>query len=436
MKTQAEVTLEGVDRTNKLRRHQLDAFDNEYWGTHFFHIDLEKVNREDFSVKQQGDLVLITPLKTKHKWDPSEFHLRSLLVDLDGFVVSSGFPKFVNFGEMPEIDQRILDHATVGNVEFAPKLDGSLIIMDVIGERVWLRTRGSHDLNSFNDQIIRLIKEKYPELMRNVLHESNVKFFKQHSILFEYTAPENRIVLDYDKAALTLLAYVSKANLKVKYDAFTLSRLKRLFGCEYAQAKPLNEELGEFLKSVKGLKGVEGFVVRTVSGDPLMVKVKAEEYLLLHSVKFNFNQRKVSKLAYLLDIHRTDDLLTALAPYGLDAECVEILKPWFQTFWDRVEVVDHQWCRFEDDLLDMWLDGVPERKQYVEDVQYLIERCELPSEFFAAAMKFYEAKEAEMEAIVMAYVLGEPAQKVRGWLANKQDEVKELLRERSSDDVD
>lgn len=437
MKPSADVTLDGVDRLNRARKMQLDAFDNTFYGSQIFKVNLETINRDEFSVKQQGDLVLITPHKTKHRWEPGEVHLRSLLTDIEGTVLSSGFPKFVNFGETSSVDAHILEQAIADNVEVAPKLDGSLVILDVIGERVWLRTRGSHDLNSFNDPIIRLIKEKYPDLMTNVMHENHRTFFKMHSILFEYTSPENRIVLPYDDSDLTLLAYVSKANLKVRYDSFTLSRLKRLFGCEYARAIPLRQSLAEFSKTVQGLKGVEGFVVRTVTGEPLMVKFKAEEYLLLHSVKFNFNERKVAKLAFLLGINRTDDLLAALEKYGLDAECVEILTPWFQTFWDRIDVVNHKWSRFEDDILALDYradDTIPEsRKEYVEDIQRIMKHCEAPPEFFPAAMKLFDGKENEAETVVMAYAIGEPVSKVFGWLKNHDQEVRALIRERSPD---
>jgi hypothetical protein len=433
MKTSAEVTLEGVDRVNRMRKLQLDAFDNVSYGTHLFKIDLTAINRDDFSVKQQGDLVLITPQKSKHRWEADEVHLRSLVTDIEGTVLSSGFPKFVNFGETPTVDAAILEQAIADNLEVVPKLDGSLVILDVIGERVWFRTRGSHDLNEFNDKVIRMIKTRYPDMMVNVMHDSHRTFFKQHSILFEYTSPENRIVLPYDESNLTLLAYVAKANLKVRYDSFTLSRLKRLFGCEYARAIPLRQNLADFRKTVQGLKGVEGFVVRTVTGEPLMVKFKAEEYLLLHSVKFNFNERKVAKLAFLLNVHRTDDLLGALEKYGLDAECVEILRPWFETFWDRLDVVNHKWCRFEDDVLDIYTDSVPSRKEYVSDVQQIMRNCEAPEEFFPAAMKLFDGKQTEAETVVIAYAIGEPVSKVFGWLKNRDQEIGELIRERAPD---
>src|SRR5262245_13940787 len=121
-------------------------------------IDLAGIDREQFSVSERNGRFLITPLKSKHVWAESELHLRSLLVNADGDVLSSGFPKFVNYGENKEHDKTFRLSLGYGTVAFHEKLDGTLIILDFIDGKPHFRTRGSHDLGAFEEPVMRCIQ--------------------------------------------------------------------------------------------------------------------------------------------------------------------------------------------------------------------------------------------------------------------------------------
>ncbi len=159
-------------------------------------INFDEINRDEFQIskrflKEIGEVILITPSFEKHKWTPSELHLRSLLCTPDGKICSSGFQKFKNLGEDPEVDLLVKQSILEGKSWFTSKMDGSLVIRSVINGKVHFRTRGSHTLGEgFIGPIMKMVQERYPKLLDPNLDA-------RYSILFEYTSPENKIVVDY-----------------------------------------------------------------------------------------------------------------------------------------------------------------------------------------------------------------------------------------------
>lgn len=416
--------------SNEERQLRFDGFDHPYFGTGAKLIDLNEINQDEFQCKVKDGVVLVTPRQSKHRWQPSEYHLRSLLCDQRGRVLSSGLPKFLNYSEDDSQDDLLRSHIAAGNVEVSPKLDGSLIILDLInGKHLHLRTRGSHDLNEFEAPVVELIKTKYPTLPTIVMDPANRAFFAQHSVLFEYTAPTNRIVLPYEESSLTLLAYVDKGSLKPRWDAFTLTRLSKAFGCPWAKphlASPTNAD--EFRAVVAAMKGVEGFVLRSQSGEPFMLKMKTEEYCLIHSVKFGFNERKVAKLAFLLNLQPEHDLLTVLARFGLDAECVTVLTPWFDAYFARLAEAEGQYSAFVESIETVRTLTGEDRKDFVERIKRVIANREYPNAFFPAAMKMYEYKWEEARLCMLAYVLDESVGAIRQWIKDKDVELSGLFK--------
>lgn len=415
---------------NEQRQLAFDGFDHPYFGTGVKIIDFDTINQDEFACKVKNGLVLINPRPTKHRWLPEEYHLRSLLCDQRGRVLSSGLPKFLNYTENAEQDRLLHEHVAAGTIEVAPKLDGSLIIMDLInGQHLHFRTRGSHDLNEFAEPVVGLIKQRYPQLLAVVTEPANRAFFAQHSVLFEYTAPTNQIVLHYPEPALTLLAYVDKGSLRPRWDAFTLTRLSKAFGCGWAKPEAyVVDDAGSFRRFVAEQRGIEGYVLRSTVGEPFLIKVKTEEYCLIHSVKFGFNERKVAKLAFLLNLRPEQDLLEVLGHWGLDAECVEILRPWFAQYFARLADADSWYDDFIDAVEVARRVSADSRKEFVFQIKGVIADHGYPEAFFPIAMKAYDCRWDDARMLLLAYVLGESVGTVRHWVESRDAELADLFK--------
>ena len=77
-------------------------------------LDLSSV-RSEFKIVKDNGLNLIFPDKGSYvTYSEDEKKLRSIIVDDNGFVLSSAWPKFGNWGEFPN-DTKILEDALKNN---------------------------------------------------------------------------------------------------------------------------------------------------------------------------------------------------------------------------------------------------------------------------------------------------------------------------------
>ena len=112
--------------------------------------------------------------------------------------------------------------------------------------------------------------------------------------IFEFTAPDNRIVVKYEDSALTLLAlrhtitgaYLDRSEVEAAARALNVGAVR------------LWDARADLIETVRALKGAEGVVVRFADG--LWVKIKGEEYALMHKAKDAISREK-NVLAVLLD---------------------------------------------------------------------------------------------------------------------------------------
>lgn len=322
-------------------------------------IDLSSIDREKFNVDERyiegyGTVVLVVSSKLKHVWEDHELHLRSLLCKPDGTIVSSGFPKFMNYGERPDLDVMTANLIENGVVYYPTKMDGSLIIRDVLtgedGEKfVHFRTRGSHDLGDFYGPVMTIVREKYLELL-NPERSCGV------SMLFEYTSPTNRIIIKYSDAELTLLGGM-KLDIEGSLPLFiwgTISEnhsVAQTFDVNRLEFHELPANTKELVKIVKAWPDSEGIVAWCVTGDTVpytlpggpytttvefdvihMAKIKAWDYIRLHSLKYAFSGKKLARLCYAGGIEDIDGLKEALFSFGVDWETVTLFRPDFEVY--------------------------------------------------------------------------------------------------------
>jgi RNA ligase len=208
------------------------------------------------------------------KWDDITLMCRGLILDKEGNVIARGFNKFFN------LEEHSPEEIPNESFEVFEKMDGSLIIGFVYNGEFHTATRGSFTSEQSIDA-------------RKIVDEMKVSgIFKEgYSYLFEYIAPNNRIVVDYgDWRELVVLTIINnKTNEEAKYPELISMACEgfrvvdRYLGIEdYTQLK----------SKIEGNK--EGYVIRFKSG--FRVKIKGEEYVRLHKLITNFSNVDIWEL--------------------------------------------------------------------------------------------------------------------------------------------
>lgn len=408
-------------------------------------IDFAAISADDFALSKRGDLILITPKKSKHGWSEDELHLRSLLCRGDGTVVSAGWPKFFNLGEVARHDAEFVGALDRGSVTFSDKLDGTLVILSTVDKKPHFRTRGNDTLGDFEAPVMAVLAEKYPTFLPFYEKDSFTGDIlrRNYSLLFEYTAPTNRIVLRYDEADLTLLGLVSLTTLQPVFDSMLLKVLRVATGVPIAPVVELPTDLKQLTTLVRSWKGKEGVVARyvgTIDGidnKPRLLKIKAEEYVKLHSLKFRL-EGKVAKLAFLLGIHHPDQVEAGLAELGIDHEAQTFIKPEMDAYLALYADIDRRWHQCKrivsmtaktEGIGEGFVPGAKEhRKWFVEGVKRFLTGNQYPDAFFRGCMMVYDGKEREADInVYAACVLGESMQTLKLWIQNPNAAVAEML---------
>lgn len=238
------------------------------------HID----GRTDFIVAHKDgysviDYVYALPDSFDH---PARVECRGLKFDGDGRILARPLHKFMNIGQTPDTQPDKIDFSLPHTI--TEKLDGSMIHPAVVqGEVVFMTRMGRTDV----------ARKAERHLNARLAHGLRVMCTNSVTPIFEWTAPDNRIVIRYDESALTLLAV--RDNVTGKYVSpepyAKLLELPavRTFASTYATAT-------DFLDYARAIQGAEGFVVRFDNG--LWVKAKGEDYVLKHKAKDSILQEK------------------------------------------------------------------------------------------------------------------------------------------------
>jgi T4 RnlA family RNA ligase len=229
------------------------------------------------------DCYLITP-EIDAKWNNKNLHFRSLIVDKNGLVLSSGFPKFFNFEEKPDCypnpekyqDWRILN-----------KLDGSLLIADLVNGVFSMRTRGSVSYKTQeNYKDFELLPEKYPKI------SEFLKYNQEYSLLFEILTPNNVIVVRPKEVEFYFLGAVNKKTLEIVNNE-ELANIWKQIGCVPfpEQYEFGNASLKSLSDAIKSWKGKEGVVLVYNKGQN-RIKIKSDWYCFIHRIKSQLNSSK------------------------------------------------------------------------------------------------------------------------------------------------
>lgn len=271
-------------------------------------VNLTTIDRTRFSVREYNDgkHTLITRARgLNYDYQPGEHELRSIVVETaTGKVVSSGFPKFFNYGEDKATDRAFRNAKSIW---YAPKFDGSLIIVSPQEDGpAIVRTRGTYTLGEEFQHVGGMVQDWMSGKMLDEDQFGNVSF------LFEYVGPENRIVLPYKESKLVYLGWID-------HKTFTFTPWLECKSCQ-----DLDALVSEIRASSLDEAG-EGVVAycEDESGKTLMCKVKTEEYLALHRLRFDMTDKKLRALTAFHGFWTIEQARRFIEErIGLDFECV------------------------------------------------------------------------------------------------------------------
>lgn len=295
-------------------------------------IDLAAIDRTCFFVRSAshpilGPLVQIAPQKNKHRWSPGEVHLRSLVTRPDGTIVSSGFPKFFNVGEDAAEDAITAAAVSSGQAWFTEKLDGSLIIRDVIDGVVLIRTRGSASIHGERGaRVSDLVARCYPALL-------DPSLLPGRSLLFEYTSahPDDRVILPYPLPRLAALGWMRLHDDRLPTFEGSLdvvAQMSAALSLPGVGIQALPADLSAAMETVWGWEDLEGVVIRAQrpDGSTHLAKLKTLSYLKSHTAKSHLTAERLRRFCWASDITTRAGLIAALSAQGVDWEVLHFLE--------------------------------------------------------------------------------------------------------------
>jgi len=230
------------------------------------------------------ECVLVTPKMMGIEWTEENKYFRSSIWrKSDMYPVSLGFRKFMNYGEKPDFEP-ISENSEITAVQ---KIDGSCLIVSKYKDELIIRTRGTVDARNLDNgyEIAHLLL-KYPKAFDNY-YTNNTNY----TLLFEWTTPSNRIVLnETSEPTLWLIGVVIHhyQNINDKYVYFSqlvVDGIAKEIEVERPETFKIDAsaDISTLKKQIEPLKDIEGIVIYSKDGQTLK-KIKTLRYLELHRV--------------------------------------------------------------------------------------------------------------------------------------------------------
>ena len=201
------------------------------------------------------------------------------------------FEKFFNYEENPFTDKLLVSQLTPTSI--TEKTDGSLIMVGKLPNgKLLAKTKST----PYSDQAIRATEI----INNNNLYKDfcNDWIDKGYTVLAEYVAPTNQIVLFYPEEKLVLLAL--RNMLTGEYHS-----VHELKECPFEIVKKYNISLEDVAKLQETASGREGFVIVFDNGQRM--KFKTLDYIKKHRCKDNVSNKK--HLSELILGNGLDDIL-------------------------------------------------------------------------------------------------------------------------------
>lgn len=257
---------------------------------------------------------------------------RGLILDADtNEIISFPFTKFFNFGEAnaAEIDWK--------SASILQKVDGSLVKIVRIGEKLLISTNGTID--AFKAPVAEQIGCKYKsfgEIVQEVLNEKCVifaDFVEGETYMFELVSPWTRVVVPHKTNDMYFLGVRHNESFEefLPYNHPLATRFKT------PQKFDLHT-LDECIAATKKMPwDEEGYVV--VDKDFNRVKVKSPAYVAAHNLKGN----GVMSYARAVELVRTNEIDEVCNYFEEFRPALEECK---SRFWKLVEDCENAWQEY------------------------------------------------------------------------------------------
>ena len=320
------------------------------------------------------ECVLVTPKDMGVEWnDENKIFRSSIWRKSDMYPVSLSFKKFVNYGEKPEFEP--LPSKT--SFKVLRKLDGSCLIVSKYKDELIVRTRGTVDASKLqNGKEIELLKSKYPLAFDN--HYINRG---RYTLLFEWTTPSNRIVLNetteptlwligmvahHDETERKFYSYASQYYLDLIADFLKVSR-PETYNID------VSGDIEQLKQQIEPLRDIEGVVVYDETGQ-ILKKIKTLRYLELHRVFTG-----IKSVNHLFDLFveygcTNRENFEALLATNYDWELVTTLKELLDELYAKWNLIKNQvfWIEMylrNPDFLEL------DRKEKAQKILELFPNC-------------------------------------------------------------
>jgi T4 RnlA family RNA ligase len=265
--------------------------------------------------------------------------------DLDGNNICRPMEKFFNYGDgLAEVFHGEIDQ-DFRNYDIFTKYDGSMInpvLLD--GNLVFMTKRGESEVATafarwFDSWASNALKERMKTIARTI------------TLNIEFTSPDNKIVLDYDRPKMVILSarsilsgnYLGHWELADLFDGMKCGKDDKVeFALPILFKRMPWKTLEEFAQFVRGLEGIEGYIARhKIHGYAL--KMKTQWYLDRHDTVgeiFSF-QSTISNNGRLLKFIAQDNFDDVLPQVSMDLRSQFLVKlqmfdRWYKRLFDNV----------------------------------------------------------------------------------------------------
>jgi RNA ligase len=206
---------------------------------------------------------------------------RGLLFHKNGRIMSRRLHKFFNVNERDETQLHAVDF-TRSHV-ILEKLDGSMITPVVTDAGIrWGTKMGLTEVGMGAEEFV--AAHPIYEQMAKWCIENN------YTPIFEWCSRKQRIVVDYPKDRLVLIAI--RNNVTGSYHSYNeLLFVSKAYEIDVVKAyEGTAENMEQLMVETKDAEGIEGWIIRFDNGH--MLKVKGEWYVRIHKTKDNLSHEK------------------------------------------------------------------------------------------------------------------------------------------------
>ena len=320
-------------------------------------VDLQSIDRNQFYVNEHiinGEMCyLVIPQQMGCEWAQDNKHFRSSLWNSEGDLISASFPKFVNWGEKPEVFP--VPNSLRGCVVME-KLDGSTLIVSKYKGQFIVRTRGTVDaanMEKNGDEIAIFKSEILP-----LLDSTDIDTWLC-SYIFEWTSPKNQIVINYgDTPQFILIGCIFHDDYSLVEQNIldiTAKKLGLLRPNTYTFT-----DVAALISEVELWEGKEGVCVYSKHGQEIH-KCKSFQYLKLHRFKSNATFENTVELFFEFDMPSYQEFEAKLIQ-KFDYECFEMVRGYISIICDGYKEV-LKIIQGMNDFVEKQLKQLPNRRE-------------------------------------------------------------------------